>query len=136
MVVVGARLLSEEIDSVDTLVTIMHASKRLIVSVARKQVRGLRSPTEFAANAFIYSNQTRQFASTPISRTNATQNSWAVEWLEEKGEKIPQGEEIPATELSDEALNNPSPKVLKLADEYLACNVIQSMQVWREIQVE
>lgn len=113
----------------------MHASRRLIVSAARTQIRGSRSPAQFAANALLNSNQTRLFTSTSISRTNATQNSWAVEWLEERGEKIPQGEEIPATELSDEALNNPSPKVLKLADEYLACNVIQSMQVWREIQV-
>lgn len=77
----------------------------------------------------------RQFQSTSARTSKVTQNSWASERLLEIGEKLEEGEKIPPTQLSDEALYNPSPKVLKLADELLACNMVESNQVWRAIQV-
>lgn len=113
----------------------MNASKRMLAVAGFKRISDQRVVTPIASNIVSSLSSIRSFQSSCSLRTKATQNSWAVEWLEERGEKIPQGEQIPPTQLTDEVLYNPSPKVLKLADEYLACNVIQSTQVWRAIQV-
>lgn len=114
----------------------MQASKQLGTVICRTSsaVRSRIVASTVTAPKFSVS-QIRFFKSTPKSMTKVTQNSWAVERLEELGEKLEPGDVIPPTELSDEILYNPSPKVLKLADELLACNMVESNQVWRTIQV-
>jgi hypothetical protein len=112
----------------------MHASRRFVASTAKRGLGCLRDATPAVTNMGVLSSARLLHTST-IVPSKVNQDSWSAEFLEERGENLPEGTPVPATELSDEILYNPSPKVLKLADQYLACNVIEAMQVWAAIQV-
>lgn len=85
-----------------------------------------------AEKAFV---QSRGFKSTTHLQTRVTLNSWSADRLKELGEKIEEGEVLPHTHLTKELLYNPSPKVLRIGNELLACNMIESVQFMSVIQV-
>lgn len=85
-----------------------------------------------AEKAFV---QSRGFRSTTQLQTRVTLNSWSADRLKELGEKIEEGEVLPHTHLTKELLHNPSPKVLRIGNELLACNMIESVQFMHIIQV-
>eukprot|EP00598_Pedospumella_elongata_P003479 CAMPEP_0184986028 /NCGR_PEP_ID=MMETSP1098-20130426/15314_1 /TAXON_ID=89044 /ORGANISM="Spumella elongata, Strain CCAP 955/1" /LENGTH=182 /DNA_ID=CAMNT_0027510181 /DNA_START=52 /DNA_END=597 /DNA_ORIENTATION=+ len=84
-----------------------------------------------AEKAFV---QSRGFKSTTHLQTRVTLNSWSADRLKELGEKIEEGEVLPHTHLTKELLYNPSPKVLRIGNELLACNMIESVQFMSVIQ--
>jgi hypothetical protein len=77
--------------------------------------------------------QLRTFRSTAFSR-KLTENSWAAERLEELGEKL-EPEELPATRITKELLNDPSAEVTKLAEEILSLNILEVQQLLKAVQV-
>lgn len=81
------------------------------------------------------SNHSRSFQTSKFVQSKITQNSWAAERFAEMGVKLPEGETLPETRLSTEALYAPSDKVLKLSDEFLSLNMVECVQLMSEIQV-
>lgn len=86
-----------------------------------------------AKSAFV---QARGFRSTTQVQTRVTLNSWSAGRLQELGEKLEEGEIKEHTKLTQELLHNPSPKVLRIANELLACNMIESVQFMSVVQVQ
>jgi predicted amidohydrolase YtcJ len=70
------------------------------------------------------------------SRRLISTNSWAASALEKKGEKLEAGAPQPLIIVSSDVLNNPSDKVKKLAEELLNLNAMESLVLWRGIQVK
>ena len=68
-------------------------------------------------------------------RSKVTQNSWASERLEELGEQLESGEELPEVEGTEELLNSPPERVKELAEDVLSLNVIEVNQFIQYIQV-
>ena len=83
-------------------------------------------------NSFV---QTRGFRSTSQVQTRVTMNSWSSDILAGVGEKLEEGEVQPLTKLSPEVLTTPSPKVLRIGNEMLSLNMIESVQFMTIVQV-
>jgi len=95
---------------------------RKIVAVARP----------VAESAFV---QARGFRSSAQVQTRVNLNSWSATRLQELGEKLEEGGSQEHIKVTKEMLYNPSAKVLRIANELLACNMIESVQVMSVIQV-
>ena len=117
--------------------TKMQSTRRIALTATRTVGKSShRTVGSVIAPKFVFQiTQARLFRSSALAFSNVTQNSWAADRLTELGEALPAGKPIPPTQLSEEALYNPPEKILKLADELLACNMVESNQVWRIIQV-
>jgi hypothetical protein len=62
-------------------------------------------------------------------------NSWAAKALSGKGEKLTISEMEPLLVISNDILKKPSDKVIRLADEILGLNSLESLALFRGIQV-
>ena len=99
------------------------------MSFARKIVAVARPVAE---SAFVHA---RGFRSSAQVQTRVTLNSWSATRLQELGEKLEEGASQEHMRVTNEMLHNPSAKVLRIANELLACNMIESVQVMSVIQV-
>jgi hypothetical protein len=62
-------------------------------------------------------------------------NSWAADKLQENGEKLETGPELPLTEYNEELLNSPPDHVKELCNTILTLTVVEMHQLSTIIQV-
>lgn len=125
----GCAFPHQRLEIVTSVCFILYSSFVSNMSFAKRIVSTGRLAAE---KAFV---QSRGFKSTTHLQTRVTLNSWSADRLKELGEKIEEGEVLPHTHLTKELLYNPSPKVLRIGNELLACNMIESVQFMSVIQV-